>query len=163
MNKVENIYCNGIKIYTNEIIPRCTKKELLKIDTVLGHYETNFNPKIENRVNNISVAANATKNIVLIKDDEFSFNDLLLKDDCESKFKEAPVIINGKLEKGMGGGICQVSSTIYNAALYSGLDIINVRNHSIPSTYISKGRDATVSLGDIDFKFRNNYDNPILI
>lgn len=163
LNKVENIYCNGIKIYTNEIIPRCTKKELLKIDTVLGHYETNFNPKIENRVNNISVAANATKNIVLLKDDEFSFNDLLLKDDCESKFKEAPVIINGKLEKGMGGGICQVSSTIYNAALYSGLDIINVRNHSIPSTYISKGRDATVSLGDIDFKFRNNYDNPILI
>ena len=54
----------------------------------------------------------------------------------------------------MGGGICQVSSTIYNAAIYSGLDIINIRNHSIPSAYISKGRDATVSLGDIDFKFR---------
>ena len=73
--------------------------------------------------------------------------------------KEAPVIINGKPNKGIGGGMCQVSSTIYNAALYSGLKIINVRNHSIPSPYIEKGRDATVSVGCIDLKFLN----PILL
>ena len=163
ISKVENIYGDKIKINTQKISPKCTKKELSKIDTVLGSYETNFNPKNENRVNNIKVAANATKNIILLKGDQFSFNNLLLEYECESKFKEASVIVNGKLEKGIGGGICQVSSTIYNAALYSGLDIINIKNHSIPSEYISKGRDATVSIGDIDFKFRNNYESPILI
>ena len=77
--------------------------------------------------------------------------------------KEAPVIVNGKLEKGLGGGICQVSSTIYNAALYAGTDITSVKNHTIPSAYISKGRDATVSLGGIDFKFKNKFKTPILV
>ena len=163
ISKIENIYDDKIKINTQKISPKYTKKELSKINTILGSYETNFNPKNENRANNIKVAANATNNIVLLKGDQFSFNNLLLKSKCESKFKEAPVIINGKLEKGIGGGICQVSSTIYNAVLYSGLDIISIKNHSIPSPYISKGRDATVSIGDIDFKFRNNYESPVLI
>ena len=71
--------------------------------------------------------------------------------------------MNGKPEKGIGGGMCQVSSTIYNAALYSGLKIVNVRNHSIPSPYIEMGRDATVSGGTIDLKFSNKFESPVFI
>ena len=95
--------------------------------------------------------------------EEFSFNSIILNSNCVNKMKEAPVIVNGKLEKGLGGGICQVSSTIYNAALYAGMDITSVKNHTIPSAYISKGRDATVSLGGIDFKFKNKFKTPILV
>lgn len=137
--------------------------QLSKIDTVLGTYETHFNPKCENRVNNIKVAARTTNDIILNQSSEFSFNNYVNNREIKAQFKSAPVIINGKLKEGIGGGICQVSSTIYNAALYSGLEITNVKNHSIPSAYISKGRDATVSTGNIDLKFKNNFNTPILI
>lgn len=159
----EDIYVNSIDIPEQSIEPKYKEDELLKINTVLGTYETYFNPKVINRVENIKIASNATKNILVGKDEEFSFNSIILKSKVAKNMKEAPVIINGKLEKGLGGGICQVSSTIYNAALYAGMDITNVKNHSIPSAYISKGRDATVSLGDIDFKFINKFNTPVLI
>ncbi|SCH99030.1 Uncharacterized vancomycin resistance protein [uncultured Clostridium sp.] len=159
----EDIYVNSIDIPEQNIEPKYKEDELSKIDTVLGTYETYFNPKVINRVENIKIASNATKNILIGKDEEFSFNSIIIKSKAAKEMKEAPVIINGKVEKGLGGGICQVSSTIYNAALYAGMNITNVKNHSIPSAYISKGRDATVSLGDIDFKFRNKFNTPVLI
>ena len=137
--------------------------QLSKIDTILGTYETHFNPKVENRVNNIKVAASTTSDIILDKSGEFSFNQYINSKKTKGKFKSAPVIINGKLQDGIGGGMCQVSSTIYNAALYSGLEITKVMNHSIPSAYISKGRDATVARGSVDLRFKNNYDTPVFI
>ena len=101
---------------------------------------------------NIKVGASATNNIVLNPSEEFSFNSYVEVREVQAKFKNAPVIINGELKEGLGGGICQVSSTLYNAALYAGLEITNVRNHSIPSPYVSKGRDATISTGGYRFK-----------
>ncbi|MGL5694850.1 MAG: VanW family protein, partial [Peptostreptococcaceae bacterium] len=163
VNRIEGIYGHVIKVPILNIEPKFKLKELEKIDTVLGTYETYFNPEIENRVNNIEIAANATRNTLIGKNEEFSFNSILMESNSLKNMKEAPVIINGKLDKGLGGGICQVSSTIYNAALYAGMDITNIKNHSIPSAYISKGRDATVSLGDVDFKFKNKFNTPILI
>lgn len=153
----------------DEIIPTISVKPLYsyddlgKIDTVLGSFETYFNKNNYNRSNNIKLAANATSNILLNKGDIFSFNSYIQRSHINKYLKEAPVIINGKPEKGIGGGMCQVSSTIYNAALYSGLEIINVRNHSIPSPYIAMGRDATVSGGSIDLKFLNKFDTPVFI
>ncbi len=153
----------------DEIIPILSVKPLYsyddlgKIDTVLGSFETCFNKNNYNRSNNIKLAANATSNILLNKGEIFSFNSYIQRSHINKYLKEAPVIINGKQEKGIGGGMCQVSSTIYNAALYSGLEIINVRNHSIPSPYIAMGRDATVSGGSIDLKFLNKFDAPVFI
>lgn len=163
VNHIEKRSSLEIDIPIIEIKPENLYDELSKIDTVLGTYETYFNPDVTNRVNNIRIASNATSNIILKKSNEFSFNYYVGNKNKNEKFKKAPVIINGKLEEGLGGGICQVSSTIYNAALYSGLEIISVRNHSIPSSYISKGRDATVTTGNIDLKFRNNYETPVFI
>ncbi|MGL5330467.1 MAG: VanW family protein [Peptostreptococcaceae bacterium] len=163
ISRIEGIYNKEVKISILNIEPKFKLEQLSKIDTVLGTYETSFNPEIKNRVNNIEIASNATNNILLGKGEEFSFNSILIKSKKLRGMKEAPVIINGKMEKGLGGGICQVSSTIYNAALYAGMDITNIRNHSIPSAYVSKGRDATVSLGDVDFKFKNKFNTPILI
>lgn len=163
ISNIDKVFSNDEKIPTIIVRPKFIYNELSKIDTVLGTYETYFNPKLGNRVNNIDVAARAINNVIVKPYEEFSFNHYVNDSSVQSQFKNAPVIINGKLEQGLGGGICQVSSTMYNAALYAGLEITNVRNHSIPSAYVSKGRDATVSTGNLDFKFRNKYNTPIFI
>lgn len=161
--KLKKLNSNKEVIPIIELKPQDLYKDLKKINTVLGRFETRFNPRNENRANNIRIAARATNNILLKKGDVFSFNSSIQNAHIDEYFKEAPIIMNGKQDKGKGGGICQVSSTIYNAALYSGLKIINITNHSIPSPYIEKGRDATVSEGYIDLKFSNNYDTPVFI
>lgn len=152
-----------IEIPINKISAEYTYEELSKINTILGKYETEFNAENYNRSNNIKVAINNIDNMIIKPNGEFSFNKFIGRRSIERGFKEAPVIINGELKPGMGGGICQVSSTIYNSALYAGLEIVQAKNHSIPSAYIPKGRDAAVSYGNIDLIFKNNYSYPILI
>lgn len=163
VEKIVNMDCSEEIIPIITIKPVYLYEDLSKIDTVLGRFETYFNSQNYNRSTNIKLAASATTNILLNQGEVFSFNSNIQNSNISKYLKEAPVIINGKSEKGRGGGMCQVSSTIYNAALYSGMSIISVRNHSIPSPYIEKGRDATVSGGIIDLKFKNNYKTPIYI
>ena len=163
VKKIVNMDCSEEIIPIITIKPVYLYEDLSKIDTVLGRFETYFNSQNYNRSTNIKLAASATTNILLNQGEVFSFNSNIQNSDIGKYLKEAPVIINGKSEKGRGGGMCQVSSTIYNAALYSGMSIISVRNHSIPSPYIEKGRDATVSGGIIDLKFKNNYKTPVYI
>lgn len=163
VEKIVNMDCSEEIIPIIIIKPVYLYEDLSKIDTVLGRFETYFNSQNYNRSTNIKLAASATTNILLNQGEVFSFNSNIQNSDIGKYLKEAPVIINGKSEKGRGGGMCQVSSTIYNAALYSGMSIISVRNHSIPSPYIEKGRDATVSGGIIDLKFKNNYKTPVYI
>lgn len=163
ISKIEDIYTKECNIPINHVKPQYLYHDISKIDTILGSYETHFNSKLKNRVNNIIIASSATNDVLVNKYQEFSFNKYTNNKDVISKFKKAPVIINGQLKEGLGGGICQVSSTIYNAALYSGLEITKIKNHSIPSAYVSKGRDATVSTDNIDFRFKNNFNTPILI
>ena len=155
--KIENLDSSQSEIPLNVLNPKYTYNQLMKIDTVLGSYETYFNPKRKNRVNNITVAAKSTSDILVNTNEKFSFND------AYNKLKVAPIILNGKHDKGVGGGICQVSTTIYNAALYAGMDIVQITNHSIPSPYVTKGRDATVSNGYMDFVFKNNNNTPIIV
>lgn len=151
------------EIPTESLNPKYTYEKLSNINTILGQYETKFNLKNQNRVNNIKLAINKINNVLIDSNEEFSFNNIIGKRSIEKGFKNAPIIVNGEMQLGMGGGICQVSSTVYNAALYSGLEIVQARNHSIPSGYIEKGRDATVSYGNIDLVFKNNYKYPIFI
>jgi vancomycin resistance protein YoaR len=145
------------------INPNINSNYLSQINTVLGRYETKFNDKVEGRSYNIKLGTYKVNGILLNPGEEFSFNKLTGKRGVKQGFKEAPVIINGELEDGIAGGICQVSSTLYNSVLYSGLQITQVRNHSIPSSYVSKGRDATLVYGIIDLKFKNNYSHPVYI
>ena len=163
VEKIVNMDCSEEIIPIITIKPVYLYEDLSKIDTVLGRFETYFNSQNYNRSTNIKLAASATTNILLNQGEVFSFNSNIQNSNISKYLKEAPVIINGKSEKGRGGGMCQVSSTIYNTALYSGMSIISVRNHSIPSPYIEKGRDATVSGGIIDLKFKNNYKTPVYI
>ena len=161
--KIKNLDCGKVEIPIKTLAPKYTYAQLKKINTLLGVYETYFNPNNTNRVDNINVAANSTSNVIIDTDEKFSFNNTLENNGARSKLKNAPIILNGKPNTGLGGGICQVSTTIYNAALYAGMDIIDVTNHSIPSVYANKGRDATVSYGYIDFIFENKNKTPIII
>ena len=142
--RIKNLNCEEAEVPIKTLNPKYTYAQLKKIDTLLGYYETYFNSNNENRANNINVAAESTSNVIIDTDEKFSFNNTLEKNDARSKLKWAAIILNGKSTKGLGGGICQVSTTIYNAALYADMDIVSVTNHSIPSNYIIKGRDCIV-------------------
>jgi vancomycin resistance protein YoaR len=93
----------------------------------------------------------------------FDYSKIIEQTEAQFGYKEAPVILNGKLVPGIGGGICQVSTTLYNAVLRSGLEIVERRNHSLPVSYVTLGQDATFASGYINFKFRNNTDSYLLI
>ena len=163
IDNIKNLDSREIEICIKTLKPKYTYNQLKKIDTVLGSFETYFNISNENRTNNIEVAALATSNLIIGQNEKFSFNNTLKNKNARQNLKEAPIIKNGKSDRGLGGGICQVSTTIYNAALYSNMKIIEVNNHSMPSLYAIKGRDATVSEGYLDFVFQNKNKTPILI
>lgn len=145
------------------------KEHTLKADqlngltAVLASYTTNFNSADSKRTHNIVLASNKINGQLLAAGSTFSFNDVVGERTAEAGFDDAPVMMDGKLVPGVGGGICQVSSTLFNAALLSGMDIVERTPHYAPVSYIPKGRDATVAWGYLDFKFKNPYKHPVYI
>ena len=130
---------------------------------VLGSYTTNFASSDANRASNVSLAASKINGVVLNPGERFSFNDIVGPRTAATGFKTAHVYEGDRVVDGMGGGICQVSSTLYNAVLLADLKIVYRTNHSMPVTYVPLGRDATVSYGTIDFIFENNKKHPVTI
>ena len=119
---------------------------------------------IPNRTDNIILACGFINETVVKPGAEFSFNQTVGIRTEDRGFKPAPSFLKGQVEDSIGGGICQVSSTLYNACLSSNLEILSRTNHSMFSDYIEKpGLDAAVSWNAIDYRFRNNTDNPIKI
>lgn len=129
----------------------------------LGKYSTVYAQSNKNRSANVSLAASKLNGIVLAPDEVFSYNGTIGKRSSENGFKEAQIYENGEVVQGLGGGVCQVSSTLYSAALYADLKIISRQAHSMTVGYVPKGQDATVSYGTIDFKFKNDTAYPIKI
>ncbi|WP_434799566.1 VanW family protein [Terrisporobacter vanillatitrophus] len=155
--KIENINLPVITLY-----PKVSTKQVKSINSVLGEFSTSFN-NFTSRGSNIHVAGEQTSDILLMPGDTFSYNKCTGARNWVNGYKSAPVIVGGKVTNGEGGGVCQVSTTIYNAALVSGLTIDEVHNHSLPSRYVPRGRDATVSYGYTDLKFSNPYTHPVYI
>ena len=93
----------------------------------------------------------------------FSYNKVVGARTIAAGYKEAPIYVSGRVENGLGGGICQIASTLYDAAIYANLEIVERSNHQFVPSYIGASRDATVVYGSIDFKFKNNRDYPIKI
>lgn len=129
----------------------------------IGRYVTSFNANNKKRTHNIHLAANAINNYVIFPGENFSFNKVVGKRTAKKGYLRAPVIVRGELSEDIGGGICQVSSTLFNAVDSAGLKIIQRFSHSRKVPYIPPGRDATVSWYGPDFIFMNNYNQPILI
>lgn len=133
------------------------------IDKVLGDFSTDYSSSINNRKENIKIASSKFNNLKLNPGDEISFNELVGEITEETGFKSATVIVGGEYESGIGGGICQVSTTLYNSLILSDLEILERHNHSRPINYVDLGTDAAVASGYKDLKFKNNTNNPILI
>nr|WP_255570790.1 VanW family protein [Cohnella sp. CFH 77786] len=129
----------------------------------IGHYVTYFNPGNKNRAHNIKLAAQTINNYVVFPSESFSFNRIVGVRTRNRGYLRAPVIVRGEMAEDIGGGICQVSSTLFNAVDRAGLQILARYSHSRHVPYVPPGRDATVSWGGPDFAFRNPYNQPILI
>lgn len=140
-----------------------TTESLSSINSIVSSFSTNFSTSIENRINNITLATKAINGTLLMPGQVFSFNETVGERTRARGYKEAGVIVGDQIESGLGGGICQVSSTLYNAVLGSSLKATERRNHSLPLSYVPKGLDATVDWGHIDFKFENTLDTPMYI
>ena len=133
-----------------------------KPSVLIGEYKTHFS-KVKNRTHNVKLAAAALDGIFLMPGASFSYNAWVGERSEERGFKEAPVIENGELVEGLGGGACQVSSTVHAAALMSGLEVLERYNHTLPSSYISKGLDAVVSYPILDLRVRNSRQRPVVL
>ena len=135
-------------------------------DYDIASYTTKYGQSASNdsRNYNMLLASDSINGTVLNPGETFSYNDVILSHRTPQRdYVAAGVISGGKISEGIGGGICQISSTLYNAALYSGMTITKRRNHSLKVGYLPAGRDATVSWGSIDFCFRNDLDRPVKI
>lgn len=144
--------------------PKVDSEILSQIRThKIGQYVTFFNPHNKERSHNILLAAKMIDNTVVFPGEVFSFNKVVGKRTKEKGYKKAPVIVRGELAEDIGGGICQVSSTLFNAVDNAGVKIIERYKHTKRVPYVPEGRDATVSWYGPDFTFKNVYNQPLLI
>ena len=129
----------------------------------IGEYVTFFNTNNKERNNNIYLAAKAINNYVLFPGEIFSFNKVVGERTAGKGYMPATVIVNGEFTEDFGGGICQVSSTLFNAVDNAGLKVVQRNSHSREVSYVPPKRDATVSWNGPDLIFKNDYNQPILI
>ena len=141
--------------YTEEMLKKCTQKQ--------ATFSTNFSSSTAERKHNIALCTKKLNGSMISPLQVFSFNDIIGVRSEENGYKPAKIIKNGEFVSGVGGGICQVSTTLYNALLLSGIDVLEVHKHSLPVSYISPSLDAMVSWGSADLKFKNNTNLPIFI
>lgn len=128
---------------------------------LLATYSTNYAASNRNRTTNLILAANKINGTVLMPGETFSYNKVVGARTIAAGYKEAPIYVSGKVVDGLGGGICQITTTLYNAALYANLEIVQRSNHQFVPSYAPASRDATVVYGSIDFQFKNNRNYPI--
>lgn len=167
MEKIEYMLVNRIwddaDLCYEDIVPDITVQMVENITYKLGEFETAFNPDNEARVHNIRMACGKIDQTLLLDGQEFSMDKSLGERTEQNGYRPAKVIVNNELVEGLGGGICQVASTMYNSVLLSGLEVLERRNHTLVPSYIEPGRDATISQGYIDLRFRNNTGYAVLI
>ena len=145
--------------------PEITTENLEKVlfADVLGSFKTTYNASNKNRSNNLELAGKSINNKIYLPGETFSYNDALGERTAARGYKEAHVYSGGEVVDGLGGGICQISSTLYNAVLKADLEIVERKNHMFWPEYVDPSFDATVAWGSIDFKFKNNRETPIKI
>ena len=129
----------------------------------LSEYSTIFDPSNRNRSNNLAISAEKIDGTIIMPGETFSYNQTVGERTIAAGYKEAGAYAGGKVVQDVGGGICQTSSTLYNAALLANLEIVDRSNHQFLTSYVDASRDATVAWGSIDFQFKNTRTYPIKI
>ena len=163
----EKKYVLNIPVITVE--PKVTTQNILTelaVNGELGRYSTSLENKEENTIYNIRLASEVINGILVKPQEIFSFNKYVGPAEKADGYKEGTIIANGVFVNGYGGGICQVSSTLYNAVLLANLPIVERYNHSVygeATKYVPLGQDAAIFYGFKDLKFKNNSDHVIVI
>ncbi len=149
------------------LTPRRTAAQLadVRADVVMGRFRTRYNrsARVANRTHNLRVAARAIDGTVLLPGEVFDYNEVVGERSLANGYRPAPVIAGGEIMDGVGGGACQISGTLHAAAFFAGLPILERQPHSRPSSYIKLGLDAMVSWPNVNFRFRNDRDHPVII
>ncbi|MGM0873243.1 MAG: VanW family protein [Bacillota bacterium] len=153
-----------IEMPLQTLYPKVDSELLASIRTKrISQFITYFNSRNKERSHNIYLASEAINNYVVFPGETFSFNTVVGNRTVDRGYLPAPIIVKGELSEGVGGGICQVSSTLYNAVDRAGVKIIERYSHSRRVPYVPPNRDATVSWYGPDFTFKNRYNQPLLI
>ena len=126
-------------------------------------FSTDYSKSSEERKSNVALAARSLNNVFVDVGAEFSFNRTVGERTVKRGYKPAKIIVNGEFVDGIGGGVCQVSTTLYNAVLLAGLNVIEYHPHSLPVGYVAPSFDAMVNSGWADLKFINGTHNPIIL
>ncbi|MEG0771717.1 VanW family protein [Clostridium sp.] len=152
-----------VKATVNKDNPKVTKEQLSKIDSVVSSFTTAFGTSTSNRATNISIGTRTVNATLLMPGDKFSFNSIVGDTTAAKGYKSGGAYIDGVLVDDIGGGICQVSSTLHNAVLRLGILPDQRRNHSMTVGYVPLGLDATIFYGGTDYTFTNSTQYPIYI
>ncbi len=163
LEALEGEHGESVAVITEKLTVYPTEADLKAIDGVIGEFSTRFNAGTTGRSSNLKLGAYSIRGTLLLPGEKFSFNETTGPRVASAGYQEAPVILRGELVPGIGGGICQVSTTLYNAVVRANLNVVERRNHSLPVSYVDLGHDATVAYGAIDLKFENNYEYPVFI
>lgn len=168
MEEAKNMLSQSAETYTIPLkytTPNVTTNQIgtEAFPDLLSSFSTKYDASNKNRSINLELAAGKINGTVLMPGEEFSFNKVVGERTIEAGYKEAHIYSGGKVVDGLAGGICQISSTLYDAVLYANLDVTSRKNHQLPAGYIKNGLDATVVYGSIDFKFVNSRKYPIKI
>lgn len=130
---------------------------------LLSSFSTKYSVRATSRTTNLKLAASKINGTVLMPGETFSYNKVVGARTIAAGYKEAPIYVSGEVVDGLGGGICQITSTLYNAVVYANLNVVERTNHQFVPSYVTASRDATVVYGSLDFKFKNNRNYPIKI
>ena len=154
-----------LKLPIRIVQPELTLQKLKAqgVERKIAWHTTDYSASPVGRAFNVEATARTLQDWVLAPGEIFDYDKVIASAQAQYGFREAPVILNGELVPGIGGGICQVSSTLYQAALLAGLEIVERRNHSLPVSYMPLGQDATFSEGVINFRFRNTTGKHLVI
>lgn len=165
-NKNENINKTSQKEITGEHIKTTTapkKPENTPKPEVIGEFSTRIVDKAPERLDNLKIACNYLSKVTVKPQEEFSFNNTLGARTEEKGYKKGYVFEGTEKVEAIGGGICQISSTLFNAVKNAGFKVIERHPHKRKVDYVARGKDATVSYGELDFKFVNNKDYTVKI
>ncbi|MGL4656464.1 MAG: VanW family protein [Sarcina sp.] len=158
-----NIMNDTIEIPVREQLPKVTDEIISEIDGKFGSASTSFSTGDWNRVENLKVATRNINGTVLMPGETFSYNDVVGERTIERGFKSGASFSGSEVVQTIGGGICQISTTLYQAVMKSGIRSVERTNHSMRVGYAAPSEDATVSWGYLDYKFKNTYNSPIFI
>lgn len=146
-----------------EVMPENSLENALENITLRSKFSTDYSKSSENRKSNIKLALSSFNGMIVEPEQEISFNKTTGARTSSNGYKDAKIIFNGSYVSGMGGGVCQASTTLYNALLRADIDILKVCHHSLPASYVPLSFDAMVSEGYADLVFKNTLDTPIYI